>query len=231
MSSSARVDHLVVMAADLDEGVTWCQDTLGVAPGPGGTHPRMGTWNRLLRLGTALHPRAYLEIIANDTRASDPQASGERAPGKRWFDMDDERLHESLVERGPRLVHFVAEVDDIGAGVTALAGCGIDRGAVHQMSRSTERGELQWQITVREDGRRLFGGCLPTLIEWENVHPTATMPDSGIGLAALAVTHPQAEQLRAACAVLGLADVPVREGAAAVVATLETPRGRVVLSS
>lgn len=99
------------------------------------------------------------------------------------------------------------------------------------MSRSTGRGELQWQITVREDGRRLFDGCLPTLIRWRNAHPTATMPDSHIGLAALAVTHPQADQLRAACAVLGLRGVPVHQGAAAVVATLETPRGRVVLSS
>lgn len=226
MSSGARVDHLVVVAAELDEGVTWCQDTLGAAPGPGGKHPRMGTWNRLLRLGSALHPRAYLEIIAID-----PQACGPRASGKRWFDMDDERLRAAVVEGGPRLVHLVAEVDDIGAGVTALAGCGIDRGEVHQMSRSTGRGELQWQITVREDGRRLFDGCLPTLIRWRNAHPTATMPDSHIGLAALAVTHPQAAQLRAACAVLGLRGVPVHEGAAAVVATLETARGRVVLSS
>ena len=32
------VDHLVIAAATLDEGVAWCEATLGVTPGPGGRH-------------------------------------------------------------------------------------------------------------------------------------------------------------------------------------------------
>ncbi len=42
--------------------------TLGIAPGPGGVHPFMGTHNRLLRLG----PRLYLELIAIDPDAPAP---------------------------------------------------------------------------------------------------------------------------------------------------------------
>ena len=37
-------------------------------------------------------------------------------------------------------------------------------------------------ITVRADGQRLFDGCLPTLIEWGDTHPAATMPESGVTL-------------------------------------------------
>ena len=42
----------------------------------------------------------------------------------------------------------------------------IDRGHVLEASRDTPAGRLAWQITVRDDGQRLFYGALPTLIEW-----------------------------------------------------------------
>ena len=60
----AKLDHLVIMAHTLDEGVAWCAATLGITPGTGGKHPHMGTHNRLLRLGSAEFPRAHLEVIA-----------------------------------------------------------------------------------------------------------------------------------------------------------------------
>jgi Glyoxalase-like domain len=61
---NGRVDHLVVAADTLEQGASWCEATLGVAPAPGGEHPLMGTHNRLLRIATVNYPRAYLEIIA-----------------------------------------------------------------------------------------------------------------------------------------------------------------------
>src|SRR6478735_419898 len=67
-----RIDHLVVAARTLDQGVQWCEATLGVTPGAGGEHPLMGTHNRLLRIATVQYPRAYLEIIAIDPAAQTP---------------------------------------------------------------------------------------------------------------------------------------------------------------
>ena len=64
MTGLAKLDHLVVMANSLVEGVAWCDAALGTTPGPGGEHPLMGTHNRLLRIDCAEFPRAYLEIIA-----------------------------------------------------------------------------------------------------------------------------------------------------------------------
>ena len=63
------VDHLVVAAATLAQGVAWCEATLGLTPGPGGKHPLMGTHNRLLKIATAAFPEAYLEIIAIDRKS------------------------------------------------------------------------------------------------------------------------------------------------------------------
>jgi hypothetical protein len=224
VTPAARVDHLVVLAATLDDGVAWCEATLGVVPGPGGEHPLMGTHNRLLRIATVDYPRAYLEIIAVHPGAQP------RDGRRRWFDMDDPRVRE-LIARGPRLAHFVANVDDIAAATKALRARDIDRGRVLQASRDTPRGRLEWQITVRDDGARLFDGCLPTLIEWGEVHPVAGMATSDLALHSVLVTHPKADALRDAYQAIGLERVAVRSGPPQLQAVLLTPRGRVVLDS
>ncbi|RYF36801.1 MAG: VOC family protein [Comamonadaceae bacterium] len=225
-TGTAQVDHLVIVAASLAQGVQWCEATLGVTPGPGGEHPFMGTHNRLLRIATVDYPRAYLEIIAINPIANNDQP----ASAKRWFDMDSADLQARVAAQGSRLVHYVANVPDVRAAVQALDALGIDRGPPVQASRMTPRGPLQWQITIRSDGQRLFGGCLPTLIQWGETHPAGGMPDSGVTLQSLVVAHPRADALRQAGAVLGLR-TPVQEGPANLCAVLQTPRGTVKLES
>lgn len=88
------LDHIAIAAGDLHEGVAWAEARLGLPFGPGGRHPQMGTWNRLLSLG----PDIYLEVIAVDPTAPAP-------PHPRWFGLDmptpGPRLH--LVLRDPGL--------------------------------------------------------------------------------------------------------------------------------
>lgn len=227
----AAVDHLVLMAASLDQGVQWCEATFGVTPGPGGEHPLMGTHNRLFSIATPQFPRAYFEIIAIRPEA---EAKG-LARSRRWFDMDDAALREQVAQHGPRLVHFVARVADAPAGVAALATLGIERGPVLQASRMTPAGLLSWHITVRDDGRRLFDGCLPTLIQWGQdeapQHPTQAMPQSGVSLLALQASHPQAETLNSAYRAIGLAGMSATQGPARLSARLQTPKGLVEISS
>ncbi|MBX9871661.1 MAG: VOC family protein [Burkholderiaceae bacterium] len=215
---SAALDHLVVAAATLDEGVAWCEATLGITPGPGGQHALMGTHNRLFSIASADFPLAYFEIIAIDPAAP--------APGRRrWFDMDDQGLQARQRREGPQLVHWVARVDDARSAVAALRTHGVDRGEVIAASRPTPQGLLQWQITVRPDGQRLFDGLLPTLIQWGAVHPAAAMPASGITLAALELQHPRAEALNAAGEALELVPLRARQGPARLSARLRTPSG------
>ena len=229
--AAPRLDHLVVLADTLDAGAAWCEATLGVAPGPGGEHPLFGTHNRLLALGGEAFPLAYLEIIAPKPGA-EPAAGADGKPRRRWFDMDDEALRATLRTHGPRLAHWVARVPDVELATTRLAAQGIDRGDVLRASRMTPAGLLEWQITVRPDGRRLMDGCLPTLIEWGAVHPAAGRPPSGLALQALTLRHPRAETLRAALAAAGLEGVHVVPAPEpAIEARLATPRGSVTLSS
>jgi hypothetical protein len=233
--NTAQVDHLVVVAASLDEGVAWCERVLGISPGPGGEHPLMGTHNRLFSVASVGFPRAYFEIIAIQ-----PGVVPTRAAGKhRWFDMDDPLLQARVARDGPQLLHFVASVPGVVSAVKALAALGLDRGAVVAASRQTASGLLSWRITVRDDGQRLFYGTLPTLIQWGEAgedparasHPLDAMPASGVTLEALQVSHPRPEKLQAAFAAVGLAGVDLVQGTPNLVATLNTPRGLVTLES
>ncbi|MBA3771444.1 MAG: VOC family protein [Ramlibacter sp.] len=219
----SHVDHLVVAARTLDEGVQWCEATLGVTPRAGGRHAFMGTHNRLLRISSGSYPRAYLEIIAVDPAAPPP---GRR----RWFDLDDPALQHA-VQQQPRLIHFVASTLDAASALKALSGLGIDRGPLLHAERPTPEGLLRWQITVRRDGQRLFYGALPTLIQWGDTHPADAMPDSGLALQALRISHPRPADVQAALGAIALQEVSAGQGPPNLVATLATPKGVVVLES
>lgn len=224
---TSQLDHLVVLAASLAEGVRWCERVLGVTPGPGGEHALMGTHNRLLSVASPAYPLAYLELIAINSEANYGRASWTR----RWFDLDEPEIQLQLEKNGPQLAHFVARTGRAEAGKRALARLGLDRGEVLQASRMTPQGLLQWKITVRDDGERLLFGTLPTLIEWGEVHPAQAMAPSGVELLSLEARHPRPDVLRAAYEAIGLTGLALAQGAPNLVATLQTPRGLVTLES
>ncbi|WP_291014512.1 VOC family protein [Hydrogenophaga sp.] len=224
---SAQLDHLVIAAATLAEGVAWCEATLGVVPGPGGEHALFGTHNRLLKLSAAGSPNAYLEIIAIHPSATPTRA----APLRRWFDLDDEAMRVSLKLGGPQLIHWVVSVPQLATALTTWQRLGVDRGPVLTASRPTPQGLLQWQISVRDDGQRLFQGCLPTLIQWGATHPAQSMPDSGLSLQRLTLQHPEATALDVALAGIDLAGMKPVPGPARLSADLLTPLGPVTLRS
>jgi hypothetical protein len=218
----------------LQDGVAWCEATLGITPGAGGEHPLFGTHNRLFRIATVDFPRAYFEIIAINLEA--PRAAMMR--GKRWFDLDSETLQEAI-QASPRLVHFVANTTDVSRACASLQTLGIDRGPAVQASRMTPAGLLQWQMCVREDGQRLFHGGMPTLLQWGApnespavaVHPVQSMPDSGIVLQSMRMVSPYAAELQAAYKAIGLQGISIEAGPPNLIATLQTPKGIVTLES
>jgi Glyoxalase-like domain len=230
----AQIDHLVVVANHLDQGVAWCEATLGITPSPGGEHKLFGTHNRLFKIATPAYPHAYFEIIAINSVA----AYARSASSKRWFDMDDGAL-QAAVAIEPRLVHFVANTADVQAARNALSALGIERGKALEASRHSRKGMLQWQITVREDGQRLFNGALPTLIQWGKpgeaeplrLHPRNSLPRSGVSLQSITASHPDAPALQVAYAAIGMIGITVATGAANLTATLRTPKGVVTLES
>lgn len=201
------IDHLAVAATSLEAGAAWVEAALGVPLSPGGQHPAMGTYNRLLNLGAS----EYLEVIAIDPAAA--------VPGRaRWFDLDD-------FAGPPRLTAWVARCDDLEAALNALPGSGA--------ALALSRGDLRWEMAVPKDGRLPFDGAAPALIRWEgSAHPAACLPDHGCRLAALEITHPQPSRLQTALA--PLIDDPrlsIEYGACvALRATISTPNGDRILA-
>ena len=230
---NSQIDHLVVMASSLEAGVAWCEATLGITPAAGGEHDKYGTHNRLFKIASPKHPLAYFEIIAINPNAPAPKGSAAR-----WFDMDDKALQKAIAQE-PRLITFVASTDDIKAARHALRTQEIERGQIVHASRKTNKGTLNWQITVREDGERLFNGCLPTLIQWGKpeateplrLHPRNSLPRSGVTLQSIAISHPSGPKLQAAYEAIGLGGVAIDTGPANITATLQTPKGLVQLLS
>lgn len=178
---TAHIDHLVIGAARLEEGLAWVAERLGVQVPPGGAHPGMGTHNRLMRLS----PTCFLEIIAPDPTAP--------APGRpRWFGLDEQPAL-------PRLLTWLVAVPDLDI---AIAACPIDMGRATVMTRGT----LHWRLTVPDDGALVDRGVMPSLIEWPDPHPAATMADLGCTLARLTLRHPAPDRLRATLSAIGLID-------------------------
>lgn len=208
-------DHLVVAARTLEEGVAWCDATLGVVPAAGGSHPTMVTHNRLLAVSSPRFARMYLEIIAIDPGAPSPARA-------RWFDLDSPALQHAIAV-SPRLVHWVARTHDIDAGIVALRTAGYELGAAVAAERMTPRGPLRWRIALRDDGRRPAAGAVPLLIEWGDVHPCDALPECGVRVERIAIGGVSELLARS----LGVSTA--KAGSAPLVASLATPRGRVEL--
>jgi hypothetical protein len=212
---AVAIDHLVIAAQTLEEGAAYVHRTLGVTPEPGGKHELMATHNVLLRLGEKL----YLEIIAVDP-------DGIRPDGPRWYDLDALAMRVAL-EEGPRLVTWAARTADI-EGLAARSSEPL--GPIRVM----RRGDLEWQMTVPEDGHLPGDGLVPTLIQWQSArHPADGLADQGCRLQALGATHTSPDLIRRALTSLdAVALLSVTYGASPrLAARINTPYGVKTLSS
>jgi hypothetical protein len=204
-----RVDHLLYAARDLGEGVARLEALLGVRAGPGGRHPAWGTHNALIGLGD----RTYLEVIAPD-----PEAPAPAEP--RPLGLDTLAV--------PRLASWVVAATDLERVAAAAKAHGVDLGDIMHRSRLRPDGTtLQWTMTDPAAPRE--GGVVPFFIDWgDTPHPAASAPQGG-RLVGLEARHPDAARV---AAILRALDLPLdveRGDQSGLIATLETPRGRVEL--
>ena len=184
---AVQLDHLVVAAHTLDQGVAHITNLLGVAPSGGGRHVGMGTWNKVLHLGDA----TYLEVIAIDPSSPHPDRP-------RWLGLDDPTIQAMLRER-PRLITWVARTHDLITSSSLLP--------VPINIRMMSRGDLSWQFAFTADGALMEHGLIPHLIQWDagQSHPTASMPDHGLRLSGLRGFHPQPDLITPYITALGVA--------------------------
>lgn len=208
-----RADHLVYVVPELDEGIAAIEERLGVRAAIGGKHVGRGTHNALLALGRT----TYLEIVAPDPGQPNPATP-------RAFGLDS--------VREPHLATWAMAVRDIEAVVAHAKSEGYDAGVVFAMSRVLpDGGHLSWKLARRPDVDHDESlGLVPFLIQWDpGAHPAQTSP-GGCVLLDLEAEHPHPERVQSALDALGVAMPVMESGRPALLATIECPRGTVVLS-
>jgi Glyoxalase-like domain len=207
----AQVDHLVYATPDLALGIETAEKLFGVRATAGGQHPGEGTRNALIALG----PTSYFEIIGPDPEQPAP------ARGRR-FGIDE--------ITAPRLTTWVAKGRALDAFAAGAKAHGVDLGAVIPGSRKRPDGVvLSWTYT---DPRVVLADRLvPYLIDWgASPHPSATAA-KGVTLLSLRAEHPDAAKVQAMLKQLGL-DLVVTPGPKpSLIATFDSPKGRVELKS
>lgn len=198
-----KLDHITVVARNLEEGCLHIKKTLGINMPSGGAHPRMGTHNCLLSLG----PACFLELIAIDPSAKSPDRP-------RWFDLDH-------FDREPVLSTWVIGTKDIRATLPL---------AHPRSGHAVEitRGDLTWLISIANDGSMPLEGAFPTLIEWpDGDHPASKMIDLGCRMETLSIEHPNAEEIREFVARrVATTGIEIKKDASkSLKATISTPSG------
>lgn len=213
-----RLDHLVIAATSLEQGVEYVQHELGVVVPKGGEHPLMATHNHLMNIGGEV----FLEIVAINPDATPPNRP-------RWFSLDDPAVQHSLMNE-PRLLTWVVNTDDL---LRSRANASFDIGAPTPLAR----GHLNWLFAIPDDGALLAGGLLPHCMQWQtDKHPALSMPDLGCRLDELTIHHPYSdwtsERLKQLGAdnIVSVAPLPANH-LPFLSASIETPTGRVLLDS
>lgn len=203
------LDHLVYAGPDLERAVADLEHRLGVRATPGGKHTGRGTHNALLSLSES----AYLEIIGPDPDQPPPAMP-------RPFGID--------TLTAPRLVTWLAKARDLDKQIEHARARGYDFGGATPMSRDLPDGtRLEWRLAIPP--QPLGDGLVPVLIEWHTDRPPAKTSAHGCTLVELYGEHPRPETIRPILEAMGLT-LEIRQGAVpALVATLDTPKGRVVL--
>lgn len=186
------LDHVVVATPDLDETVASFTAATGVAPEPGGSHPRHGTRNYLVSLGDS----GYVELIGLD-----PQLQG---PG-----VDPSIFGLDTLSR-PKVATFAVHPRDADAAVAAAQELGAGIGPLDQGSRLRPDGTLlTWRLTrpLAADA----DGVIPFVIDWGASPSPAETVSARVELVRLAATHPSPASIGRVLKALGT-ELPIAEG-------------------
>ncbi|MFL5496432.1 MAG: VOC family protein [Gemmatimonadales bacterium] len=203
------IDHLVWGGRDLEQEIDRLQALTGVRAALGGRHIGQGTRNALIGLGPAM----YLELLAPDFSQPTPA-------GPRWFGLDD--------LANPRLITWAAKGEDLEHRADLARQAGLELGEVRRGQRQQDNGQtLCWRLT--DPDMRQGDGLVPFLIDWgRSPHPADHAP-GGAELVELRAEHPDPVMIGRLLRHLGI-ELPVSRGPTpALIAALETPRGRVEL--
>lgn len=214
-NEQAVIDHIVFGCDKLDSGTAYLEAMLAASFSAGGQHYMMATHNRLLRLQNSI----YLEAIAID---HDTAATTGNICRRRWFSLDDDRTRQKLAI-SPQPLCWVVAVDDIHQ---ATAKCGYDAGRITRVTRD----DLEWWLTIPDDGSLAESGLLPSFIEWPNGrNPANRLPENGTTLQNIILVHPNPQFITSCIDGIGIdGPIVVRQGQSELIFQIQTSAGELV---
>jgi hypothetical protein len=138
---NSKIDHLVIGAANLEQGVDFVKRCLEVDIPYGGFHEKMGTYNHLMQLGDSV----FLEVISINYEINAPNHP-------RWYGLDDPFVRQQI-DIQPMLLTWVVNTKNIDKLIQR---------ATFELGRPVliNRGDIHWYFGLPEDGRLLAGGIL-----------------------------------------------------------------------
>ena len=202
-SAPARIDHVILGVADLDQGILQLDALCGMKPALGGKHEHTGTHNALLATGSD----AYVEVLA-------PQ---------RGVPLQRELLPlRGLGSLTP--VGWAVAIEDAEFTRKTLQAAGYGVNELREGSRQTPDGiVIRWRsFQLTTPGLEMA----PFFIEWDaaSAHPSKTAPQ-GCSLVSLELRTPHDEELRRLLSLFELGARVIQDDASLLVVTLKGPHG------
>lgn len=152
------IDHVLLPVADLDEGARLLLDRYGLESVAGGRHPKVGTANRIVPLGSQ-----YLELIA----IVDPDEAAATLLGRRVA---------RALKDGKTFVAWAVRTQDLDAVRRKLAAAGWALRPIVEGSRNRPDGQvLSWRTQDVDPSPVPI--AIPFVIEWripDGLHPGRT---------------------------------------------------------
>lgn len=207
------IDHFMYAGRNLEDMCNQFAGLSDIQATPGGSHPTLGTHNRLL--GSSSGTQTYLEFIAPD----------------RSMDVHSEMRASLEALSRPQLHRFIMRCTsmDFAPLAAAYRKAGIDA-PVHDLQRLTPEGKtLRWRLMI--PAANPYGLLAPFFIDWlDSPHPSEGL-DARLSVLDCEAGHPQAARLALLWKDLGVDIALYAADAPYMRVLLDTPRGIVALTS
>ena len=153
-----KIDHLVVACNNLEEGSNYVQDILNLKLGPIGYHKSLGTYNRVLKVGSI-----YIEVIALD-----PFSEVDKE--KSFFGLSYNYVRKNILTQ-PRLVSFV------------ISSTKEFNSPYYLKKKYVERGKFRWNFShpnSKKINKLIFPYpyVFPSFINWVSNSPILEMENN-----------------------------------------------------
>ena len=153
-----KIDHFVFAANTLSEGTKVIKNILHEDLSEINTHERMGTYNRVISIGSC-----YLEVISLDPK-------NQNANSNTWFNLSDEIYREKFLKI-PKLISFVISSNDLSSSIFFEKEFFVSR---NKYKWFFKKPNFEYLNKNNFTNTNLF----PSLINWQSVSPLNDMKKS-----------------------------------------------------